>query len=97
MRFFGHVVSKGEIEVDPSKVSTVTKWKVPEISKEVRGFLSLAGYYQRFIENFSKIAKPMTSLMEKDAEFRWTDAQQAAFDELKMRLNIAPVLTLPDQ
>ncbi|WVZ63481.1 hypothetical protein U9M48_013108 [Paspalum notatum var. saurae] len=95
--FLGHVVSKGGIAVDPSKVSTVTNWKVPEIPKEVRGFLGLAGYYRRFIENFSKIAKPMTSLLEKDAEFRWTSAQQAAFDELKKRLTTAPVLALPDQ
>ncbi|WVZ89829.1 hypothetical protein U9M48_036185 [Paspalum notatum var. saurae] len=97
VRFFGHVVSKGGIAVDPSKVSTVTNWKAPEITKEVRGFLGLAGYYRRFIENFSRIAKPMTSLLEKDAEFRWTNAQQAAFDELKKRLTTAPVLTLADQ
>ncbi|WVZ93956.1 hypothetical protein U9M48_039905 [Paspalum notatum var. saurae] len=97
LRFLGHVVSKGGIAVDPSKVSTVTNWKVPEIPKEVRGFLGLTGYYRRFIENFSRIAKPMTSLLEKDAEFRWTSAQQAAFDELKNRLTTAPVLTLPDQ
>ncbi|WVZ63482.1 LOW QUALITY PROTEIN: hypothetical protein U9M48_013109 [Paspalum notatum var. saurae] len=97
VRFLGHVVSKGGIAVDPSKVITVTNWKVPEIPKEVRGFLGLAGYYRRFIENFSRIAKPMTSLLEKDAEFRWTNAQQAAFDELKKRLTKAPVLTLPDQ
>ncbi|WVZ84539.1 hypothetical protein U9M48_031565 [Paspalum notatum var. saurae] len=97
VRFLGHVVSKGGIVVDPSKVSTVTNWKVPEIPKEVRGFLGLAGYYRRFIENFSRIAKPITSLLEKDAEFRWTNAQQAAFDELKKTLTTAPVLTLPDQ
>ncbi|WVZ97180.1 LOW QUALITY PROTEIN: hypothetical protein U9M48_042735 [Paspalum notatum var. saurae] len=97
VRFLGHVVSKGGIAVDPSKISTVTNWKVPEIPKEVRGFLGLARYYRRFIENFSKIAKPMTSLLEKDAEFKWTDAQQAAFDELKKRLTTAPVLTLPNQ
>ncbi|WVZ76183.1 hypothetical protein U9M48_024176 [Paspalum notatum var. saurae] len=97
VRFLGHVVSKGGIAVDPSKVSTVMNWKVPETPKEVRGFLGLAGYYRRFIENFSRIAKPMTSLLEKDAEFRWTNAQQAAFDELKKRLTTAPVLTLPDQ
>ncbi|WVZ48652.1 hypothetical protein U9M48_000073 [Paspalum notatum var. saurae] len=97
VRFLGHVVSKGGIAVDPSKVSTVTNWKVPEIPKEVRGFLGLAGYYRRFIENFSRIAKPMTSLLEKDAEFRWTNAQQAAFDELKKRLTTRLVLTLPDQ
>ncbi|WVZ97235.1 hypothetical protein U9M48_042785 [Paspalum notatum var. saurae] len=97
VRFLGHVVFKGGIVVDPSKVSTVTNWKVPEIPKEVRGFLYLAGYYRRFIENFSKIAKPMTSLLEKDAKLRWTNTQQAAFDELKKRLTTAPVLTLPDQ
>ncbi|WVZ75895.1 hypothetical protein U9M48_023914 [Paspalum notatum var. saurae] len=97
VRFLGHVVSKGGIAVDPSKVSTITNWKVPEIPKEVRGFLGLAGYYRRFIENFSRIAKPMTSILEKDAEFRWTNTQQAAFDELKKRLTTAPVLTLPDQ
>ncbi|WVZ70419.1 hypothetical protein U9M48_019090 [Paspalum notatum var. saurae] len=97
VRFLGHVVSKGGIAVDPSKVSTVTNWKVPEIPKGVRGFLGLASYYRRFIENFSRIAKPMTSLLEKDVEFRWTNAQQAAFDELKKRLTTAPVLTLPDQ
>ncbi|WVZ63236.1 hypothetical protein U9M48_012881 [Paspalum notatum var. saurae] len=85
-----HVVSKGEITVDPSKVSTVTNWKVLEIPKEVRGFLGLAGYYQRFIENFSRIAKPITSLLEKNAKFRWTNAQQDAFDELKKRLTTAP-------
>ncbi|WVZ76881.1 LOW QUALITY PROTEIN: hypothetical protein U9M48_024803 [Paspalum notatum var. saurae] len=97
MRFLGHVISKGEIAVDPSKVSTVTNWKVPEIPKKVRVFLGLAGYYRRFIENFSRIAKPMTSLLEKDADFRWANAQQAAFDELKRRLTTAPVLTLSDQ
>ncbi|WVZ71088.1 LOW QUALITY PROTEIN: hypothetical protein U9M48_019712 [Paspalum notatum var. saurae] len=97
VRFLGHVISKGGIAVDPSKVSTITNWKVPEIPKEVRGFLGLVGYYRRFIENFSKIAKPMTSLLEKDAEFRWINAQQAAFDELKKRLTTSPVFTLPDQ
>ncbi|WVZ89607.1 hypothetical protein U9M48_035986 [Paspalum notatum var. saurae] len=95
--FLGHVVSKGGIAVDLSKVSTVTNWKVPEIPKEIRGFLGLAGYFWRFIENFSKIAKPMTSLLENDAECRWTRVQQAAFDELKKRLTIAPALTLPNQ
>ncbi|WVZ52005.1 hypothetical protein U9M48_003101 [Paspalum notatum var. saurae] len=96
VRFLGHVVSKGGIAVDPSKVDLVTNRKVPEIPKEIRGFLGLAGYYRRFIENFSRIAKPMTSLLEKDAEFRWTNAQQAAFDELKKRLTTALVLTLLD-
>ena len=60
-------------------------------------FLGLAGYYRRFIENFSKIAKPLTSLLEKNVAFVWTDERQRAFDELKKRLTTAPVLTLPDQ
>ncbi|WVZ69904.1 LOW QUALITY PROTEIN: hypothetical protein U9M48_018619 [Paspalum notatum var. saurae] len=94
--FLGHIVSKGGIMVDPSKISSVMDWKVPEVVKEVRGFLGLAGYYRRFIENFSRIAKPMTSLLEKGVPFNWAKQRQAAFDELKKRLTTAPVLTLPD-
>ncbi|WVZ87903.1 hypothetical protein U9M48_034478 [Paspalum notatum var. saurae] len=82
--------------VDPSKISSVMDWKVPEVVREVRGFLGLAGYYRRFIESFSRIAKPMTSLLEKGVPFHWTKERQAAFDELKKRLTTAPVLTLPD-
>ncbi|WVZ70349.1 hypothetical protein U9M48_019024 [Paspalum notatum var. saurae] len=89
--FLGHIVSKGGIMVDPSKISSV-----PEVVKEVRGFLGLAGYYRRFIESFSRIAKPMTSLLEKGAPFIWTKERQAAFYELKKRLTTTPVLTLPD-
>ncbi|WVZ70635.1 hypothetical protein U9M48_019283 [Paspalum notatum var. saurae] len=89
-------VSKAGIMVNPSKISSVMDWKVPEVVKEVRGFLGLAGYYRRFIESFSKIAKPMTSLLEKGVPFNWTEERQAAFDELKKRLTTAPVLTLSD-
>ncbi|WVZ63489.1 hypothetical protein U9M48_013116 [Paspalum notatum var. saurae] len=89
-------VSKGGIMVEPSKISSVMDWKVPEVMKEVRGFLGLAGYYRWFIESFSKIAKPMTSLLEKGVPFIWTKERQNAFDELKIRLTTAPVLTLPD-
>ncbi|WVZ53110.1 hypothetical protein U9M48_004096 [Paspalum notatum var. saurae] len=92
--FLGHIVSKGGIMVDPSKISSVMDWKVPEVVKEVRGFLGLAGYYKRFIESFSRIAKPMTSLHLMS--FIWTKERQDAFDELKKRLTTAPVLTLPD-
>ena len=73
------------------------EWETPQTVKEVRSFLGLAGYYRRFIENFSKIAKPLTSLLEKNVAFVWTDKRQRAFDELKKRLTTAPVLTLPDQ
>ena len=80
-----------------AKVKDVLEWETPQTVKEVRSFLGLAGYYRRFIENFSKIAKPLTSLLEKNVAFVWTDERQRAFDELKKRLTTAPVLTLPDQ
>jgi hypothetical protein len=83
--------------VDPGKVKDVLDWVVPHTVKEVRSFLDLAGYYRRSIENFSKIAKPLTSLLEKGVDFFWTDEHQMAFDELKKRLTTVPVLTLPDQ
>jgi hypothetical protein len=65
--FLGHVISKGGIAVDPGKMKDVLDWVVPQTVKEVRSFLGLAGY-QRFIENFSKIAKPLTSLLEKGVD-----------------------------
>ncbi|WVZ76540.1 hypothetical protein U9M48_024507 [Paspalum notatum var. saurae] len=90
--FLGHIVSKGGIMVDPGKISSVMDWKVPEVVEEVRGFLGLAGYYRRFIESFSRIAKPMTSLLKKGVPFIWTKERQAAFDELKKRLTTAQCL-----
>ena len=94
--FLGHVVSKEGIAVDPEKVSAVTEWEPPKNVGEIRSFLGLAGYYRRFIENFSKIAKPMTELLKKDKKFEWTEACETSFQELKKQLVSAPVLCLPD-
>jgi hypothetical protein len=94
--FLGHVVSNGGIAVDPSKVQDVLNWKAPTNVSEIRSFLGLAGYYRRFIEGFSKLAKPMTALLEKNAKFVWSDKCQANFENLKRRLTTSPVLTLPD-
>ena len=82
--------------MDPKKVSDVLSWNPPQDVSEVRSFLGMARYYRRFIEVFSKITKPMTSLLEKNAKFVWTEQCQASFEELKKRLTTAPVLVLPD-
>jgi hypothetical protein len=63
---------------------------------EIHSFLGLAGYYRRFIEGFSKLAKPMTALLEKNAKFIWSEKCQANFEELKKKLTTTPVLILPD-
>jgi hypothetical protein len=94
--FLGHIITDGGIIVDQAKVIDVLKSEPPRTVKEIRSFLGLAGYYRRFIEGFSKIARPLTSLLEKDKEFKWTDACQASFEELKRRLTTAPVLVMPD-
>ncbi|GJR46334.1 hypothetical protein Tco_1314437 [Tanacetum coccineum] len=73
---------------DPSKVESVKNWKTPESSTEIRSFLGLAGYYQRFIENFSKIAKPLTLLTQKNKAYVWGDKQDEAFQILKEKLCI---------
>jgi hypothetical protein len=78
--------------VDPEKVTAVANWKRPASVTEIRSFLGLAGYYRRFIERFSKIARPMTTLLQKDKKFEWTNAYERSFCELKRRLTTAPVL-----
>ncbi|XP_073049492.1 uncharacterized protein [Primulina eburnea] len=93
--FLGHIVSKEGISVDPSKIESIQQWSIPKTVSDVRSFLGLAGYYRRFIENFSKIALPLTSLTRKSVKFEWTIACQQAFQELKDKLTSAPVLVLP--
>ena len=73
VKFLGHVISAGGVAVDPSNVESVTNWKQPKTVSEIRSFLGLAGYYRRFIENFSKIAKPMTRLLQKDVKYKWSE------------------------
>ena len=95
--FLRHIISGEGIAVEPTKVASVTKWLAATSVGEIRSFLELAGYYRRFIENFSKIAKPMTELLKKDTKFKWTEECEASFQELKKRLVTSPVLILPDQ
>jgi hypothetical protein len=94
--FLGHVLTAEGVAVDPEKVAAVSEWKQPTSVSEIRSFLGLTGYYRRFIEGFSKIARPMTKLLKKDKKFLWTEACERSFRELKERLTTAPVLVLPD-
>jgi hypothetical protein len=94
--FLGHVILKGRISVDPSKVQDVLSWKAPTSVSDIQSFLGLAGYYQRFIEGFLKISKSMTELLEKGKRFERTPACEASFQELKKRLTTTPVLVMPD-
>jgi hypothetical protein len=81
--FLGHVISAGGVSVDPGKVNDVLNWMPPTTISKIQSFLGLAGYYRRFIKDFSKIAKPMTKLLEKNKAFAWTQECQASFKELK--------------
>jgi hypothetical protein len=82
--------------VDPTKVREIVGWKIPNPVTEIRSFLGLAGYYRRFIEGFSKIAKPMTSVLEKRNEFKWSRECQDSFNQLKFRLMSPPLLVMLD-
>jgi hypothetical protein len=94
--FLGHIISNGGILVDPAKVKEIMEWSVPSTVTEIRSFLGLTEYYRRFIEGLSKVAKPMTSLLEKGREFKWDEKCQDSFDQLKKRLMSPPVLVMPD-
>ncbi|GJY56292.1 putative reverse transcriptase domain-containing protein, partial [Tanacetum coccineum] len=89
--FLGHVINGNGIHVDPSKIEDVKNWEAPKTPSEVRSFLGLAGYYRRFIEDFSKIA-----MTQKSKTFDWGEEQELTFQTLKDKLCNAPVLALPD-
>jgi hypothetical protein len=94
--FLDHVVSPEGIMVDPGKVKEVLEWKSPMIVSEIRSFIRLAGYYRRFIPNFSKITKPITELLNKGNNYVWSEACDEPFKHLKKLLTTSPVLTQPD-
>ena len=95
--FLGHVISREGIQPDSSKVKAITEWEVPKSVTEIRSFLGLAGYYRRFVRNFSIIARSLTNLLKKDQQFVWDGSCQESFEELKRRLTTFPILAVPSE
>ena len=90
-------VSASSVSVDPEKVEAVMSWERPKSVFEIRSFLVLAGYYRRFIEDFSRIIAPMIRLTRNEIKFDWDDRCEEAIQELKRRLTSAPILIVPDR
>jgi hypothetical protein len=94
--FLGHVVNSDGITMEQDKVKAIREWPPPKSITEVRSFLGLAGYYRRFVKNFSDISAPLTELLQTDVKWEWNDRQQQSFNELKDSISSAPVLVIPD-
>nr|GEU79686.1 hypothetical protein [Tanacetum cinerariifolium] len=96
VQFLDHVIDSRGIHVDPTKIKSIKDWASPKTPTEVRQFLGLAGYYQRFIEGFSNIAKTMTKLTQKGIKFDWGEKEENAFQLIKQKLYSALILALPE-
>nr|GEX68177.1 putative reverse transcriptase domain-containing protein [Tanacetum cinerariifolium] len=96
VQFFGHLIDSQGLHVDPAKIEAIKNWASPNTPTEIRQFLGLTGYYSRFITDFSKIAKSLTILTQKDKKFVWGKDQEMAFQILKQKLCDAPILALPE-
>lgn len=96
LEYLGHVISEHGIQPNPNRIVKVKNYPVPKNPKEIKQFLGLVGYYRKFIKDFSKVAKPLTRLLQKSSTFEWTNEQQHSFDLLKTKLISQPVLSYPD-
>jgi hypothetical protein len=94
--FLGHIINRDRLAVDSKKVTDILDWKAPRDVRGIKSFIGMVGYYQRFIEGFSKIARPMIALLAKKVEFKWTPECQESFETLKNKLTTTLVLILPD-
>ncbi|GJY94025.1 putative reverse transcriptase domain-containing protein [Tanacetum coccineum] len=96
VQFLGHLIDSQGLHIDPAKIKAVKNWASHTTPTEIRQFLGLAGYYQRFIKDFSKIAKSLTELTQKNKKYIWGKDQETTFQLLKQKLCEALILALPE-
>ena len=94
--FLGVIIGEDRVRMEKEKVQGVIEWQVPRSMKDVQKFLGLANYYRWFVKDFARIAKPLHEMMRKEMKWSWEERQQKAFEELKKRFTIKPVLVTPD-
>jgi hypothetical protein len=95
VEYLGHMVGKDGVRVDPKKIEAMQDWPHPKTLKSLHGFMGLTGYYRKFVQNYGKIAVPLTTLLKKNS-FTWTPTIAQAFQTLKMTICTTLVLVLPD-
>jgi hypothetical protein len=96
IHYLGHIISKDGIVMDPEKIEAIREWSTSKNVTEVRSFISIVGYYRKFIARFSRIAHPITSLQRKEKKFQWTKECERSFHQLKKLLTSAPILRIAD-
>jgi hypothetical protein len=92
----GNIVSADGVEADPEMIRVVVEWPVPTTTNQLQQFLGLSNYFRRYAQGYSKLAEPLTDIASETKEFKWTPAQQDAFQAIKHALTNAPCLALPD-
>ena len=97
VEFLGVVIGLGEVQIQKEKVDSVVSWPTPRSTKDIQKLMGLANYYRQFIQDFSKVAKPLNALVGKDRKWEWGKKQQEAFKELKRRFTTEPVLVVPNR
>lgn len=94
--YLGHIINENGVSPDPKKIECIKNYPRPKNPKDIKSFLGLLNYYRRFVDNFAKIAKPLTALLKKNVNFKWNDRCEDAFDKLKQVLINPPLLVYPD-
>ncbi|PNF41072.1 hypothetical protein B7P43_G06245 [Cryptotermes secundus] len=96
LNYLGHIVTPEGVRPDEGKIKAVVEFPIPKTQKDIKSFLGLAGYYRKFIADFSAIARPLTNLLKKDSEWKWLEEEQTSFELLKSKLTSSPLLQYPD-